>query len=173
MNDALAIEQVLAGDKESYRYLVERYHTGLVRYCFSILLDEDAAHDVAQQAFINAYNNLQSYKPKYAFSTWLYRIARNDAYRELKQLNRRQEITETEDISEQDVHESTIMKHLGEELHTAMAGLRAEWRQILHLYYWEQKSYEEIAELLDTPLNTVKVWMRRAKQQLEKELQPV
>jgi RNA polymerase sigma-70 factor (ECF subfamily) len=172
MVDTLAIEQVLGGDKEAYRHLVERYHVGLVRYCYSILLDDAAAHDAAQQAFINAYKNLRSYKPKYAFSTWLYRIARNEAYRELKHLNRRQEITETEDFSDRDMEENLIAQYLGDELHAAMANLRAEWRQILHLYYWEQKSYEEIAELLDKPLNTIKVWMKRAKQQLEKELIP-
>jgi RNA polymerase sigma-70 factor, ECF subfamily len=172
MTDALAIEQVLGGDRDAYRYLVERYHVGLVRYCYSILLDDAAAHDSAQMAFINAFKNLKSYKPEFAFSTWLYRIARNEAYRELKHLNRRQEITETEDVSDQDIEGAAISQHLGEELHAAMANLRAEWRQILHLYYWEQKSYEEIAELLDKPLNTIKVWMKRAKHQLEKELIP-
>ncbi len=173
MDDSLAIEQVINGDQESFRYLVERYHVGLVRYCYSILLDDAAANDAAQQAFINAYKSIKSYKPRYAFSTWLYRIARNEAYRELKHLNRSQEITESDDVSDQDVEDIIFRQNIGEELHSAMCNLRAEWRQILHLYYWEQKSYEEIAELLDTPLNTIKVWMKRAKQQLERELQPI
>lgn len=173
MEDALAIEQVLSGNKDAYRYLVERYHVGLVRYCYSILLDNAAAHDSAQLAFISAYKSLHSYKPKYAFSTWLYRIARNEAYRELKHLNRHQEITEVEDVSDHNAEDSVIRQYLDEELHNALASLRAEWRQILHLYYWEQKSYEEIALLLDTPINTIKVWMKRAKAQLERELQPI
>jgi RNA polymerase sigma-70 factor (ECF subfamily) len=171
VDDKFVVEQVLAGDIDAYRYIVDRYQTGLLRYCYSIVLDEDVASDIAQQAFISAYKNLASYKSKYAFSTWLYRIARNEAYKELKNLNRKVEFGEAEDVSEYKLPSEVLDRTFeANRLKNAMSKLRAEWRQVIHFYYWEQKSYVEIADLMGMPLNTIKVWMNRAKKQLEQEL---
>jgi RNA polymerase sigma-70 factor (ECF subfamily) len=69
--------------------------------------------------------------------------------------------------------EAIDRKHIAEDVRKALLSLRTEWRQILHFYYWENRTYEEIAEIMGKPINTIKVWMSRAKQQLEKELQPI
>ena len=170
-DDRLVVEQILGGDKESYRLLVDRYKDGLVRYCYSILLDEAAATDAAQQAFINAYDKLHTYKPKYAFSTWLYRIGRNEALKELKRTKKQQSLDSVQEQSDDDELSVAFEKQREKEkVMKAMTTLRHEWRQVVHFYYWEGKTYEEIAELTDTPLNTVRVWLLRAKQKLEKEL---
>lgn len=169
--DRLAVEQVLSGDKESYRFLVDRYKDGLVRYCYSIVLDEAVAMDAAQQAFINAYQKLHMYKPKYAFSTWLYRIGRNEALKELKRLKRLQPIEMMAEVAGDQDLAVEFEKHLeAEKLKVALSELRHDWRQVIHFYYWEGKTYEEISELTGKPLNTVRVWLKRAKQKLEKEL---
>lgn len=170
-DDRSAVDQVIAGDKESYRLLVDRYKDGLVRYCYSIVLDEAAATDAAQQAFINAYEKLHTYKPKYAFSTWLYRIGRNEALKELQRLRKQMPIETAAHIaSDSDLSDEYEKKSERERVMQAMTSLRHEWRQVVHFYYWEGKTYEEISELTGTPLNTIRVWLMRAKQQLEKEL---
>jgi len=161
---------VLSGDKESYRLLVERYQEGLVRYCYSLCLDEACANDVAQQAFINAYDKLESYNSKYAFSTWLYAIARNLALREIKQRQKHQPIEDQMADERAPTQDRLDKKTEDRQVHDALRSLRAEWREVIHFYYWEDKSYVEVAEIMGKPLNTIKVWMRRAKRQLEKEL---
>lgn len=174
LTDQKIVEQIIeAQDTEAFRFLVEKYQVGLVRYCYSIVLDEDIANDIAQQAMICAYEKLNSYKPKYSFSTWLYRIARNEAFREIKRLYKQSEFSEVNDVAETDISEAIDRKHVAEDVRRALLSLRTEWRQILHFYYWENRTYEEIAEIMDKPINTIKVWMSRAKQQLEKELQPI
>lgn len=171
MHESTVVEQVLDGDKESYRLLVDRYKDGLVRYCYSILLDEAAATDAAQQAFINAYSKLHTYKSEYAFSTWLYRIARNEALKELKRLKKLKRIeTVEEHAQEQDIGAEIDTAREVQWLNRALKGLRYEWRTVIHFYYWEGKTYQEIAAVTGTPINTVRVWLKRAKEQLEKEL---
>ena len=170
-NERQIIKEILGGDKESYRLLVERYQDGLVRYCYSIVQDEAGAVDASQQAFINAYQNLNKYKPKYAFSTWLYRIARNESLREYKRLRKNSPIENS--LADRD--EMNLTKEIekiqdAEHLKSAMSKLRHDWRSTLHFYYWEGKTYEEIAQLMDKPVNTIRVWLNRAKKQLEEEL---
>ena len=171
-SEQAAITAVLAGDRDAYRPLVERYQAGLIAYAYGIVGDEAAAHDIAQEAFIAAYRRLGQYKPAYAFSTWLYRIARNLAYADLKQHTRWVPYDETlADISTgDDTPEELDTAKRAAELHQALGKLRPEWRSVLQLYYWEDKSYQEIAEVLDAPVNTVRVWLSRAKEQLRSEL---
>lgn len=169
--DRIVIDEILDGDKEAYRILVDRYKGGLVRYCYSFVLDEATAMDVAQQAFINGYMRLHTYKPKYAFSTWLYRIARNEALQELKRSKRLSPLDSAMQLQSEDDMAIDFDRYLEhEKLKSAMKTLRHDWREVVHFYYWEGKTYEEIAELTGKPINTVRVWLRRAKQQLEKEL---
>ena len=71
------IADVLDGQSEQYRLLVERYHKGLICHLGNMLQDQAQAEDIAQEAFIQAYTKLHQYDAKYAFSTWLYKIANN------------------------------------------------------------------------------------------------
>jgi len=172
MHDRMAIQAVLDGDTEAYQALVERYHVGLIRYVFGLVGDEEAAHDIAQEAFITAYQKLRQYNAKYAFSTWLYRIARNLAYQDMKYhqawapYNEQTQADNTDDQMAEQLDKQLV----GEHIRHAMGKLRPEWRSAIQLYYWEDKSYEEIADLLGAPVNTVRVWLNRAKAALRSEL---
>lgn len=172
MHDRMVISAVIGGDTEAYRALVDRYHVGLIRYIYGMVGDEAAAHDIAQEAFITAYEKLKQYNPKFAFSTWLYRIARNLAYQDMKYHRAWAPFDEAdqEDSSSEPLSEQIDRQLVSENVRRAMQKLRPEWRSAVQLYYWEDKSYEEIADLLGTPLNTVRVWLNRAKSVLRSEL---
>ena len=171
MHDRMAIQAVLDGNAEAYRALVDRYHVGLIRYVFGIIGDEEAAHDIAQEAFITAYQKLRSYRSKYAFSTWLYRIARNLAYQDMKYHKAWALLDEQFVAADTESDADRIDRQIvGEDIQRAMGKLRPEWRSAVQLYYWEDKSYEEIADLLGAPINTVRVWLNRAKAALRSEL---
>lgn len=166
------IDRVLSGDRDAYKPLVERHHKGLCIYLVNILHDEFYAEDIAQEAFVRAYEKLGSFKKEYAFSTWLYRIARNLAlrYLEVKAKNPQPtelkpeldiiEINSTDDDSEYDL--AALKK--------AIRAIKPEYQEVINLYYWNQKSYEEIAEILKCPVNTVRTWLLRAKQSIRMEL---
>ena len=85
IQESQIISNVKNGQLESYSILVEKYHRGLVIHLYNLLNNQQSAEDVAQEAFIRAYNKISLYNPEYAFSTWLYKIADNIAFRQLKQ----------------------------------------------------------------------------------------
>ena len=172
MDDQQAITKVLAGDQEAFRLLVERHHPGLIRYVYGMIGDEMAAHDIAQEAFITAYQKLRQYKPKFAFSTWLYRIARNLAYQDMKYHQAWAPYDDEADAAPDDANpaEQVERQIVADDVRRAMARLRPQWRSVVQLYYWEDKSYQEIADTLGVPINTVRVWLSRAKQAMRSEL---
>ena len=176
MNDnqeKAAISEVLAGDHEQYRYLVERYHRGLIQHLYNLVYDGEMAEDIAQEAFIRAYEKLTQYNPDYAFSTWLYRIANNLAYRQLKQMKPAHDIDAMAEYIADDTPSAAeeTDKHLaGQAVRSAIQQLPADYRHVISLYYWEDCSYEEIAARIDKPIGTVRTWLYRAKELLRKEL---
>lgn len=171
MDEKTALESVISGNKDDYRFVVEKHQDGLLRYVYGIVLDEDVAADIAQQAFITAYIKLEQYDSRYAFATWLYRIARNDAFRWLKQVKKyvayEEQDTTTADVSTGDAIDQAIDSR---RLYDALEKLHPDQRSVVQLYYWENKTYEEIATITNRTLPTVKIWLYRAKQQLRREL---
>lgn len=167
------INEVRGGSKDQYRFLVERYHRGLVQHLYNITLDGHMAEDIAQDAFIKAYEKLSQYDEKYAFSTWLYKIADSLAYRQIKQRKPVSDIDELQEFiaddrpTASDEADKALAKNA---VHKAIAKLPLDYRQVVTLYYWDNRSYEEIAEIIERPIGTVRTWLFRAKDQLRKEL---
>jgi RNA polymerase sigma factor (sigma-70 family) len=167
------ISEIRGGHREQYRHLVERYHRGLVQHIYNLINDEQSAEDVAQEAFIRAYNKLSQYNDAYAFSTWLYKIADNIAYRYLKQSKNDRGIDDIEETFPDDtlsLAETTDKIFTKEAIRTAIAKLPISYRQVISMYYWDGFSYEEIAEIMERPIGTIRTWLHRAKQDLKKEL---
>jgi len=171
--EAAVIAEVLDGNSETYSQLIERYHRGLIQHLYNLVHDGDLAEDLAQEAFIRAYQKLNQYNPDYAFSTWLYKIADNIAYSHFKQVKLSEDIDDYEDSlpdnrpSLDEVADRTIRK---EAVRTAIATLPTAYQRVITLYYWDNFSYEEIAQIMDRPVGTVRTWIHRAKEQLRKEL---
>ena len=169
-NESEIIKAVIDGH-DRYAELVERYHVGLIIHCERIVRDRDDAEDIAQEAFVKAYLEIRKYDPdKSRFSTWLYKIATNLALDHLRKQKRKMNVEDVEALAE-----ATMPTYLEdeerEELRKAVESLvPPEYRRVIEAYYWDGKSYQEIAELEGVPLNTARTWLRRAKLQLKEGL---
>lgn len=172
MNESEIIKQVCAGDLDQYGQLVERYRVGLVIHCDRLLGDRNEAEDVAQKAFIKAYEKLGNFDGRKArYSTWLYRIATNMALDILKSQKRRIP-SDVEDAEGTGALDAALMRdETIRNVRTAVLNLMPpEHRRVIEAFYWEGMSYQAIADEMNVPINTVKSWMRRAKQQLRSTL---
>lgn len=173
-NHELAIiEEVRGGNRDHYRLLVERYHVGLVQHLCNITRDGPSAEDLAQEAFIKAYEKLAHYNADYAFSTWLYKIADRLAYRQLKQSKPSTDIADIQEMipdEKPEVSEAVDRESDRRAVRRAVDTLPRDYRQVVTLYYFDNCSYEEIAEITERPIGTVRTWLHRAKDQLRKEL---
>jgi RNA polymerase sigma-70 factor (ECF subfamily) len=169
-DDQELIARSLDADHQAYAELVDRYKNALYRHCFAIVRREDVAEDIAQEAFITAYYKLDSYNPTYRFSTWLFKIATNKALTYLKRAAK--EVAMDDELIETVVSTlpGTERAAVHGELRAAVERLSPKHRAVVSLYYWQGLSYQEIAQVLSSPVGSVKVWMLRAKQQLKKEL---
>jgi RNA polymerase sigma-70 factor (ECF subfamily) len=171
MKEKDCIAQILSGDTELYRELVDRYQTGLIIHCENILKDRQDGEDIAQEAFIKAYKNLSSFEAeKASFSTWLYRIATNLCIDMLRKNKRKVHVKDIEFYLE-----AMLPKHIEQEEINHIRKLVAEleppkYAEIIKSYFWEGKSYQELADAYDTSTGTIGTWMSRAKLQLKEKL---
>jgi len=173
-SDAELVAQVIAGDIEVYGQLMQRYEAKLLRYVSYILGGDYASADVVQESFIKAYANLRSYKLKYSFSAWVYRIAHNTAINVAKKNKKYIAMPDNEVIDT--LPEFSIPDTLADEADRALLGkslqasftkLAPKYREPLLLNLVEGYGYQEIAEILQLPINTVATRIRRAKQQMQ------
>jgi len=172
MNEAEVIEQIRSGDLDQYGRLVERYRVGLVIHCDRLLGDRDEAEDVAQKACIKAYEKLHDFDSNKArYSTWLYRIATNMAL-DILRAKKRSIPADMEDVEGAGALDAALMHdETIRELRAAVLDLMPpEQRRVIEAFYWDGLSYQAIATEMGVPINTVKSWMRRAKQQLRDKL---
>jgi RNA polymerase sigma-70 factor (ECF subfamily) len=171
--ELVIISEILEGQHEQYRFIVERYHRGLIQHLYNLAGDEQTAEDIAQEAFIRAYNKLSQYNQEFAFSTWLYKIADNLTYRHLKQARPMTDISEIEESVSDDrpsPHEYAEIAMDKATIRQAVRSLPAPYQRVISMYYWDNFSYEEIAVIMDHPVGTIRTWLFRAKAQLRKEL---
>lgn len=164
------IARSLHSDATAYGELVDRYKDAVYHLCFSVLHDEAAAEDIAQETFIAAYYKLHQYDDKRRFSTWLFAVATNKSLTYLKQ-NRRVVSGEDGILDRYASHESGPSEQAERsEIRHAVDALPPKYRTVVSLYYWEGMEYQAIADVLGVPEGTVKGWLHRAKKQLRKEL---
>lgn len=171
MDELSLIASIKAGNTDDFRPLVERYQAGIIRYIFYLVRDQDIAEDIAQEAFVIAYQKLHQYNKRYAFSTWLYRIARNLAYQYMRS-NRTLPLKFEDNLQSE---KPELSERLDKEIEATrvrntIATLNPDQRTVIYLYYWEDRSYKEIADILNKPVNTIRTWLRRAKQELRSKL---
>ncbi len=163
------IDRILDGAEHEYKLLIDRYKEGLYRHCFRFVRDEDNAEDLTQMAFIRAYVHLADYDGVHAFSTWLYKIATNLA---LNELRRNKTVRLDDEFIDTVVSPLPTPDRLAvhQELRTAVERLPAKHKKVVQLHYWQGKSYEQIADDMNTTTGSVKGWMNRAKRQLKEFL---
>ncbi len=176
MTDEEVAVRVQQGDTESFGALVERYEDKLLRYGRRFLSRQEDIEDIVQDVFVNAYQNMQSFDTKQKFSPWVYRIAHNAFVNALKKKSRNPLVlVDFDTMLAHPVYEDPLprereqaeMKRVVEE---GLEKLAPKYREVLILYFLEELSYKEIAEILEVPTGTVGIRLKRAKEALKKIL---
>ncbi len=187
VSDQEVVEWALKGHERAYRELVRRYERPVFSLVYRMVRHRERAEDLTQETFVKALNALESYRPDYKFSSWIFKIANNAAIDHL----RRKELetlsidgapdADSADTAREstlqlrDVGESPLDKlearELGSAIERAIGQLRPEYRSCIILRHVEGYPYEEIAELLELPLGTVKTYIHRARNELKQVLE--
>ena len=174
------IAEVLGGDHEAFAQLVEVYEDKVYNLCLRMCSDREDARDLAQEAFLKAWRGLRFYKQEAAFSTWLYRLTSNVCIDYLRQKKRRSAVsfvTADEEGVQLDIPDPTptpeqqvMDEQTKEQVANAMSQLEEEFRLVLTLRVVEELSYDEIAEIMELKVGTVKSRLARAREKLRKIL---
>ncbi len=174
------------GREMAFRELLHRYQRPLFSLIYRMVRDRTLAEDLAQEAFIRAFNAIDSYKPHYKFSSWIFKIANNHT---IDYLRKRKLDTVSIDGSpharnpEEEAQTRLVVeshdeapdryveaRELGSQIEEAIGRLRPEYRTAVLLRHVEGHTYEEIAEIMDLPLGTVKTYLHRARGELRELL---
>ncbi|MFP4622052.1 MAG: RNA polymerase sigma factor [Bacteroidales bacterium] len=177
-SDEYYIERVLQGDHSSYATLVERHKDMVFTLAYRILKSREDAEEISQDAFMKAYRSLKKFRKEAKFSTWLYRIVYNLCVSRLRK-NKKQIVSlddEDKNIDIEDTH-SKIEQLENEErnryVNQAIENLNDDEKTIITLYYQDELSVEEIAEITQLTRSNVKVKLHRSRLKLYEELNKV
>lgn len=179
--DEELVAAVLAGDRERFGDLIERYQGRLVNYLFRLVRSADDAHDLAQEVFVKVYQVLDRYDPRYRFSTWLFRVAQNAAIdqirrRRLRVVSLSQEDQEGEGrdwdlpAPERGPYGELRNRERADAIQEAIDSLPWEYRELILLRHMGELPYEDIAQMKRMPLGTVKNKLFRGRQMLKEKL---
>jgi RNA polymerase sigma-70 factor (ECF subfamily) len=187
--DAPLIERVKRGDVKAFEMLVVKYQRRIERLIGRMVRDVDLVPDIAQETFIRAYGAIAQFRGESAFYTWLYRIAVNTAKKFLLGLKRDPLVTESARASRDDDEETSRIenelsdgetpeavlasKEIAAVVNAAMEALSDDLRQAITLREIEGLSYEEIAELMNCPIGTVRSRIFRAREAIAQRLRPL
>ena len=184
--DQILVERAQAGDRHAFDQLVSKYQRKLGRLLSRFIRDSAEIEDVTQEAFIKAYRALPSFRGDSAFYTWLYRIGINTAKNYLVAQGRRAPTSTQFDSEEAETFESAdqlrdintpesllMSKQIGETVISAIDALPEELRRAIVLREIDGLSYEEIADMMDCPIGTVRSRIFRAREAVALKLRPL
>jgi RNA polymerase sigma-70 factor (ECF subfamily) len=178
--DAELVRLAQGGDERAFQALVVKYQRRIARHVARYVRRASDVEEVVQDAFIRAYRGLASFRGDASFYSWLYRIATNAAFSFLKKDSTEVQGDERLDESfepgvtdEQTPERVLIAKQIGDAVERAMARLQPELAEPLVLYEVEGKSYKDIAQMLGTPIGTVRTRIFRAREFIARRLEPV
>ncbi|MCR5866990.1 MAG: RNA polymerase sigma factor RpoE [Aquincola tertiaricarbonis] len=187
--DALLIDRVKNGDVKAFEMLVVKYQRRIERLIGRMVRDVDLVPDIAQETFIRAYRAIPQFRGESAFYTWLYRIAVNTAKKALVDLKRdplvsenalsgREDDDETSrvenELTDGETPEAVLAtKEIAATVNGAIEALSEDLRQAITLREIEGLSYEEIAEVMNCPIGTVRSRIFRAREAIAERLRPL
>lgn len=190
-SDAMLVERTVAGDQKAFELLVIKYQRRIQRLIGRMVRDVDLVEDIAQETFIRAYRALAQFRGEAQFYTWLYRIAVNTAKKALMELKRDPTVSENsfksgqsdesdetsplenELISSETPEAVLAGKEIAQMVNAAMEALPEELRQAITLREIEGLSYEEIAEVMNCPIGTVRSRIFRAREAISARIKPL
>src|SRR5215212_4444050 len=188
--DAPLIERVKRGDTKAFEMLVVKYQRRIERLIGRMVRDVDLIPDIAQETFVRAYRAIPQFRGESAFYTWLYRIAVNTAKKTLVELKRDPLVSESalasgddgedetsrveNELSDGETPEAVLAsKEIAATVNAAIEALSEDLRQAITLREIEGLSYEEIAELMNCPIGTVRSRIFRAREAIATRLRPL
>ena len=189
--DLMLVERTVAGDQKAYELLVIKYQRRIERLIGRMVRDTDLIEDIAQETFIRAYRALAQFRGEAQFYTWLYRIAVNTAKKALVDLKRDPVVSESSlrggggddeeetsgvenELTSAETPETVLAaKEIAATVNSAMEALPDELRQAVTLREIEGLSYEEIAEVMNCPIGTVRSRIFRAREAISAKVKPL
>ena len=187
--DALLVERVKRGDVRAFEMLVVKYQRRVERLIGRMVRDVDLVQDIAQESFIRAYRALPQFRGDSAFYTWLYRIAVNTAKKALMDMKRDPLVLESSRSQGEDGEETSraenelttgetpeallASKEIATAVNAAIEALSEDLRQAITMREIEGLSYEEIAEMMNCPIGTVRSRIFRARESIAARLRPL
>ena len=184
-DEAAVIEQALAGSQRAYTALSDRHRQAVYHIVYKIVRNEETARDLVQETFMKAFSSLASYRSEYRFSTWLYKIAANcsidylrkkriDALSLDRPVETRDGTVELE-VADYSYHPERDLERKQQRvsIEEAIDSLPPKYREVIVYRHKDDKSYEEIADLLNVPVGTVKARIFRARELLKKKLRGI
>lgn len=175
LSDEELARLVAGGDIEKFGILMERYQAKLFRYGRKFLVDNDNIEDVVQDVFIKTYTNIKSFDISQRFSPWIYRIAHNTYINAIKKNSINPlylfdfDTLISHTVVEDPIIKEREQKEIKDLVDRGLSNIESKYREILVLYYIEEFSYKEIAEILHIPISTVGVRIMRAKSVLREK----
>lgn len=179
LSDFKLIDQATAGDEKAFAELMRRYKKPVQHTLMKMVRNADDAEDLMIEAFAKAFRNLPKFKKDYTFSTWLFRIATNNCIdfirkKKLDTLSINTSFSDDSgdsvdlDIKDENLNpqEKAITQQKVEIVRTFVGLLPEKYQRLVEMRYFDELSYEEIAEQLDAPLGTVKAQLHRARELL-------
>ncbi|RPF53493.1 RNA polymerase sigma factor SigW [Aquisalibacillus elongatus] len=176
------IKQVKKGNHEAFGEIIDNYQHAIYQHCYRMLGNHHDAQEMTQETFVRAYTNIQTFKKKNKFSPWLYRIATNlsiDWMRKKKPIHildqpvredQQQTLLDQINSEEKTPEERFETKELNETIQEVLLTLPTKYRSVIVLRYVRDLSLQEIAEVLDLPVGTVKTHLHRGREALREKL---
>ena len=188
--DLMLVERTVAGDQKAYELLVLKYQRRIQRLIGRMVRDVDLVEDIAQETFIRAYRALAQFRGEAQFYTWLYRIAVNTAKKALVDMKRDPTVSESalrggsdeedetsgveNELTSPETPETVLAaKEIANAVNAAMEALPEELRQAVTLREIEGLSYEEISEMMNCPIGTVRSRIFRAREAISAKVKPM
>ncbi|MCB1051283.1 MAG: sigma-70 family RNA polymerase sigma factor [Acidobacteria bacterium] len=181
-SDEEIVDLIKGGEVDAFEILVDRYQKRLVNYIFRMINDYEAAMELSQDVFLKVYSSLDKYNPEFKFTTWVHRIASNATIDWLRKkridtMSLETPLSEDGPSFSQQVPSSDLgpltqleMSQLQDRIEKAIADLPLIYRELIVLRHLNDLSYDEIAEVLDLPLGTVKNRIFRGREMLKSAL---
>ncbi len=169
LTDEQIVKQVQKGEIDAFGVLIGRFDKKLLRYIGRFVFDNNEAEDILQNVFIKTYLNLNGFNFNYKFSSWIYRIAHNEVVNYIRKVSKRS-ITTIDwdvffpiDVSKNKMSDDFDNEVLEKWMKENLKELDEKYKEVLVLYYFENMSYKDIADILKVPIATVGVRIKRAK----------
>jgi RNA polymerase sigma-70 factor (ECF subfamily) len=171
-DDRIIVEQILSGQKELFRLLVARHQRPVYGMGMSFFRNRDDASDFVQEVFLKVFRSLSRFEGRSRFSTWLYKIAYNTAVNSLTRKKDYHSLAEEETIPDGDTPERKLMRSAAREaVLEAVGELPDRYRVCVDLFFFYDRSYQEIEAITGYPVNTIKSHVFRAKKLLRDKLE--